>query len=245
VFKVRERDRVREELLRRAEADAGVVGAAVTGSYVADGGDEWSDVDLALSIRGELGPALERWTRLLSEEFVAIHHWDLPWGSTVYRVFLLPDWLQVDIAFTPEADFGPRGPNWRTVFGSTVEVGMTPPRDTRELVGYAWHAVLHARICIERGKPWQAEWDIARVRENVLALACARLGYPTRFAKGADLLPRDLTAPLEETLVRSTDGAELRRALRAAAMAFAEELERADADLAAKLQPMLAELTAS
>ena len=245
MFDVRERDRVREDLLRRAEADADVVGAAATGSYAADGGDEWSDVDLALAIRGELGPALERWTKLLYEEFRAIHHWDLPWGPTIYRVFLLPDWLQVDIAFTPEADFGPRGPNWRTVFGSTVDVGMTPPLDTRELVGFAWHAALHARICIERGKPWQAEWNIARVRENVFALACARLGYPTRFAKGADLLPPDLTAPLEKTLLRSTDQAELRRALRVAAIAFAEELERADAGLAAKLRPMLAELTVS
>jgi predicted nucleotidyltransferase len=245
VFDVRERDRARQDLLRRAEADPGVVGAAITGSYVADGGDEWSDVDLALSIRGELGPALERWTSLLYEEFGAIHHWDLPWGSTIYRVFLLPDWLQVDIAFTPEADFGPRGPNWRTVFGDTVEVEMTPAQSTRELVGFAWLGALHAWVCIERGKPWQAEWDIALLRENVLALACARLGYPTRFARGVDLLPSELTAPWEGTLVRSTDEAELRRALRAAAMAFAEELERADPDLAAKLQPMLAELTAS
>jgi hypothetical protein len=49
-----------------------------------------------------------------------------------------------------------------------------------ELLGLAWDHVLHARICIERGKPWQAEWLIAGVREYVLGLACLRLGHPTR-----------------------------------------------------------------
>jgi predicted nucleotidyltransferase len=88
VFTVEERDRVRERLLALAEADPAVAGAAITGSYVVAGGDEWSDIDLAFSIGGELPRALERWTKLLYEDFAAIHHWDLPWGSTVYRVFL-------------------------------------------------------------------------------------------------------------------------------------------------------------
>src|SRR6266571_3773650 len=128
MFTVEERNRVRARLLELAEADPAVAAAAITGSYVADGGDEWSDVDLAFAIRGELSPALEYWTKLLYGELGALHHWDLPWGSTVYRVFLLPEWLEVDIAFTPTAEFGPRGPNWRTVFGETVEVEPTAPQ---------------------------------------------------------------------------------------------------------------------
>jgi hypothetical protein len=74
-----------------------------------------------------------------------------------------------------------------------------------------------------------------------LALACLRLGYETRYARGADLLPPELTAPLEATLLRSLDEAELRRALAAAAGAFADELERTDAPVAAALKPMLLE----
>jgi len=101
VFAVAERDRVRERLLEIAGGDAAVVDAAVTGSHASGGGDRWSDVDLAIAVRGEMGPALERWTGLLYREFAAVHHWDLPVGSTVYRVFLLPGWLEVDIAFTP------------------------------------------------------------------------------------------------------------------------------------------------
>ena len=237
-----ERERVRKRLLELAAEDDIVVAAANTGSYVSGNGDEWSDVDLAFSIRGELAPALDRWTELLYQSFGAIHHWDLPFGATVYRVFLLPNCLEVDIAFSPEVEFGPRGPNWRTVFGETAELGQSLPPARDHLVGLAWHHVLHARACIERGKPWQAEWLINGVRDHVLALACVRLGYTARFAKGADLLPREVTAAVEPTLVRSLDEAELRRALAAAAAALAAELEREDAALAARLHPTLEEL---
>jgi predicted nucleotidyltransferase len=242
VFSPEEREQVRQRLLEAAEADPGVVGAAFTGSVVAGAQDDWSDIDLALGIDGELAPALERWAELLDRDFGALHHWDLPWGSSVYRVFLLPGWLEVDIAFTPAADFGPRGPNWRTVFGETVDVAPNAPVPQDELVGLAWHHVLHARACVERGKPWQAEWLISALRDHVLSLGCLRLGHITRFAKGADLLPPELAEPVEAALVRSLDETELRRALAAATEAFAAELERVDPALAAALQPMLAEV---
>jgi hypothetical protein len=241
VFTVEERDRVRERLLALAESDPDVAAAAITGSYAAGKSDEWSDVDLAFSIRGLVENALERWTPRLYDDFGALHHWDLPWGSSLYRVWLLGSGLEIDIAFTPAGDFGPRGPNWRTVFGETVEVPAGPAPDQRELVGQAWHHVLHARICIERDQPWQAEWLINRLRDYVLTLACLRLGLPARFAKGADLLPVEVSGPVEGTLVRSLDEAELRRALAAAAGALLAELERTDEDLAASLRPVLEE----
>lgn len=62
------------------------------------------------------------------------------------------------------------------------------------------------------------------------------------YAKGAHLLPGHLTAPLETTLVRSLDEAELRCALDAALTALTAELERTDPVLATRLRPMLAEL---
>jgi predicted nucleotidyltransferase len=243
MFVVEERDLVRQRLLDLAEGDAGVVAAAVTGSYAAGAADDWSDIDLAFAISGELQPALEHWTEILYRDFAALHHWDLPFGSTVYRVFLLPACLEVDIAFTPAAEFGPRGPNWRTVFGQTVEVAPGPPSRRDDLVGLAWHHVLHARVCIERAKPWQAEYWISGVRDQVLALACMRLGHTTSYAKGAHLLPPEVTAPLEATLVRSLDEAELRRALAAAGSALTAELERTEPALSALLSPMLEELT--
>lgn len=166
MFTVTDRDRVRGRLLELAEEAPDVAAAAITGSYVADGGDAWSDIDLAFGIRGDVASALAKWKDVLYGEFGAIHDWDLPWGSTVYRVFLLPDWLQVDIAFIPESDFGPRGPNWRTVFGEALEPQQPglPSRD--ELIGWAWVLARHAHTSIQRGKPWQAEWSISGVRDK-------------------------------------------------------------------------------
>lgn len=232
---------MRGRLLELAEADPDVAGAAITGSFAVDGGDEWSDIDLSYGIRGELAPALERWTEVLCSEFTAIHHWDLPAGSTIYCVFLLPEWLQVDISFTPAADWGPRGPNWRTVFGETVDMPM-PQASLDEFVGWAWVLARHARACLDRKRPWQALWCINSVRDNVLALAALRLGYPARYARGADLLPAEVTEPLRHTLVRSLDYAELHRALGGVNDVFAAELERADPALWTRLAPMLYEL---
>lgn len=242
VFDAGERERVRERLLLLAGVDPAVVGAAMTGSEAVGAADRWSDLDLAFAVDGEPGPVLERWTATLYEDFSARHHWDLPSGSTIYRVFLLPGWLEIDIAFTPAGEFGPLGPAWRTVFGPTVPLRQGDPPGHDHLVGLAWHHALHARTSIERSRYWQAEYWISAVRDQVIALACLRLGHPTAHAKGAHLLPQNLTAELHQTLIRSLDDTELRRALAAVLTALARELERTDRALSARLEPMLAEL---
>jgi hypothetical protein len=235
-----DRDRVRERLLDLAQADPGIPAAAVTGSLAAGAGDRWSDLDLALAVRGSLAGALARWTGLLYGEFGALHHWDLPSGTSVYRVFLLPGGLEVDLGFSPEEEFGPRGPNWLTCFGAPA-TGLRPvaPPDRDELAGRGWHHVLHARASIGRRRYWQAEYWISAVRDQVVALACLRLGCPPFHAKGAHLLPAPVTAPLEAALVRSLDEPELHRALAAATAALLAELKRSDPSLTARLRPVL------
>jgi hypothetical protein len=242
MFTVEERDRVRQRLLRLAAADPAVVSAAITGSHATGSSDSWSDIDLAFAVPGRLDAAMERWTARMYQEFAALHHWDLPAGSTIYRVFLLPGCLEVDIAFTPVAEFGPLGPSWRTVFGQAAAPAPTASPGHDDLAGLAWHHALHAWVCIRRRRWWQAEYWISATRAQTLALACLRLGYPTSYAKGAHLLPAHLTAPLAETLVRSLAEAELRRALNATLATLAAELHLTDPALAARLRPVLTEL---
>lgn len=243
MFSRGERDKVRDCLLELARADAGITGAALRGSLATGSEDDWSDIDVAFAIGGDLGPVIARFTAKLYGTFGAIHHWDTRWGPILYRVFLLPHWLEVDIAFTPASEFGPRGPNWRTLFGDTVPFKPVAPPRAEDLAGRAWHHVRCARAQIERGKPWQAEWLISGIRDNILALACLRGGEVPRQARGADSLPRGVTHAVEEALVRSLDEVELRRALRAAANALAAELSRTNPTLASRLAPMLRELT--
>lgn len=242
MFTVEERDRLRGRLLARAETDETVVGAAFTGSYAVGEGDRWSDTDLVLAVRGDLAPTLRRWTEWLYDDLGARHHWDLPVGAAVVRVFLLPGWLEIDLTFAPEDGFGPRGPQWRTVFGRprTLEPFAAPDGDT--LVGLLWHHALHARVCVERGRWWQAEHWISGLRDHVITLACLRLGHAHAYAKGAHLLPDDLSAELERSLVRSLTATELDRALTAAIGAATAEVERSRPGLAPRLAPMFAEL---
>ncbi len=234
-----ERRRVRDLLLAAAAEDPGITGAAVIGSDARDAADAWSDVDLAFAVRGEPDPVRRRWTARMEREFAAVHHWDLPSGSSVYRVFLLPGWLEVDLAFTPEEDFGPRGPAWRIVFGPDRPAVPGKPAGPGHLAGLAWHHARHARVCLERRQWWQAEHWISALRDQVVALACVRLGHPSAYAKGAHLLPPEVTRPLADALVRSLDETELRRALGAAAACLADELDRAAPGLGARLRPML------
>lgn len=247
MFTVEERDRLREWLVARAEADAAVVGAAFTGSYAVGAGDRWSDTDLVLSVRGEVADTVARWTRWLTAELGALHHWDLPVGTGTVRAFLLPGWLEADVTFAPEAEFGPRGPNWRPLFGTSQPLRPYRDSDPDLLTGLLWHHALHVRICLARGRLWQAEHWIGAMREHLLTLACLRLGLPTAHAKGAHLLPDEVTDPLAATLVRALDAAEIHRALRATLTAAGAELALADpqtAAAAARLEPLLAELAA-
>jgi hypothetical protein len=239
MFAVEQRDVMRDRLLSLADGDAAIVGAAVTGSHAADGGDRWSDIDLVFGIEGALDTTMHRWTEMIYHDFDAVHHWDLPAGSAVYRVFLMSNGLEADVAFVPAAEFGPHGPSWRTVFGHPAPEKPAPAASRRTLTGLAWHHALHAHVCIQRRRWWQAEQWISSLRGQILALACLRLGHPTGYAKGAHLLPAAVTAPLTSTLVRVLDEAELLRALHAATSALTTEISLVDPALSSRLAPIL------
>jgi hypothetical protein len=245
VFTVDERERLRARVVAYAEADALVTGLAFTGSAADADGDRWSDTDVVLAVRGDVGAAVARWTAWLGEEFGVLHHWDLAAGPGVIRVFLLPGWLELDLTFAPEAEFGARGPQWRTVFGEARPLDAFPAPDRGTLAGLIWHHALHARICVRRGRWWQAEHWISALRDHVITLACLRLGIPCAYAKGAHLLPYEMTRSLEATLIRSVTEPELERAFAAAVGVALGEVAHVDSALAGRLRPMLADLVAA
>lgn len=245
MFAPAERDRVRSRLIAFARNDDAVAGAAFTGSYGAGAEDRWSDTDLVLAVAGDLSATVSRWTRWLGDEFEVLHHWDLTSGPSVIRVFLLSGWLEIDLTFAPEAEFGPRGPQWRTVFGHAMPLDPFVAADVNAVVGMVWHHFLHAWICLQRERWWQAEHWISALRDHVIALACRRLGHANAVhAKSAHLLPSEVTSPLEATLVRSLTETELHRALAATITVVIRELELIDDQLAKLLHPMLTSLVA-
>ncbi|MDQ6637688.1 MAG: hypothetical protein M3Y62_07880 [Candidatus Dormibacteraeota bacterium] len=122
VFKAEDRERVRSRLLEWARADKLITGAAITGSGAQGGEDDWSDIDLIFGIEGaDPMTVLGDWTRRMQGEFEALDLFDLRSGATIYRVFLLPTGLEVDLAVAPAAEFGATGPHFRTIFGAGVD----------------------------------------------------------------------------------------------------------------------------
>jgi hypothetical protein len=246
MFTAEQREHVRQRILELARSDLRVTAGALTGSLALGGGDRWSDIDVAFGIAAGIAPeaVLDDWTAVFAREWGVLDQFDLRYGSSVYRVFLLPSGLEVDVAATPAEDFGARGLNFRALFGPTRQVPATPQPSASSLIGLSWLHVLHAHASIERHRPWQAEYWIGGIREHTLALACLRLGEDAREGRGIDRLPSTVTDPLADTLVRSLGEPELRRALAAATRGLLGELEAWDPMLCARLSPLLHEFGA-
>jgi len=243
VFTVAERDRVRDALLEMARADPRIVAAAAVGSLAGGGGDRWSDLDLTFGVAEgtTVAEVLAGWTAELDRRLGATVLFDLSVLSTVYRVFLLPGGLQVDLSFTPGPEFGALGPRFSLLFGETVEREFLPQPPPRHRLGLAVHHALRARLCVERDRPWQAEHWISAARDEALSLACLRLGLPAAYGRGVDDLPAALTAQAEAALVRSPRRQELLRALGAAVDALLREAD-AVPDLGPRVAPLLRHL---
>jgi hypothetical protein len=218
MFAVEYRTRVRDRIIEMARHDPRIESAAAVGGSTRDDADRWSDLDLTFGLVPDASPdeVLADLTRLMRDELDAVTLFDLPFQSSIYRVFLLPGTLQVDLSFTPGADFGAIGPRFALLFGKASEKEWPKPESAQHLFGLGVHHAVRGRYAIERGRWWQAEYWVSAVRDHALMLACRRLGLESGFGRGFDALPSELTAEAEHALVRSTDRGELLRALRAA-----------------------------
>ena len=244
MFTSEERDRLRSDLLEYAASDRRISGAAITGSAAAGLEDRWSDIDLAFGVENaaELPNVLSDWTAHMYHQHLALHHLDVRSGAWIYRVFLLPSTLQVDLAFVSATEFRALAPTFRLMFGEANEPRHVPPPPPGDIIGLGWLYALHARSCIARRNLWQAEYMISGIRDNALALACIRHGLPAVHGRGMDLLPSGVAAQFEGSLVRQLDTAELSRAFRVVVGGLLREIRCVDEELAERLQETLTRL---
>jgi hypothetical protein len=244
MFTLEERNRLRTGLLEYASKDPRISGAAITGSAAAAREDRWSDIDLAFGVSdaAELPNVLSDWTAHMYDQLLALHHLDVRSGGWIYRVFLLPSTLQVDLAFVSATEFRALAPTFRLIFGEANESRHVPPPPTGQIIGLGWLYALHARSCIARQNLWQAEYMISGIRDNALALACIRHGLPAVHGRGMDLLPTGVIAQFEDSLVGQLDTAELSRAFRVVVHGLLGEIRCVDEQLAGRLQETLTRL---
>ena len=240
MFSIEDRDRVREHVLALAEADPRVVAAAVVGRLADGAGDRWSDLDLTFAVADTvpLDDVLGDWTRRVAADLDGVHLFDLPAGAAIYRVFLLPGCLQVDLSFAPASSFGARGPTFRLLFGSAVDLPQAPQASADDVFGLGVHHAVRARFSIERGRWWQAEYWISGVRGQAFLLACRRRGLDGGHGRRFDELPPEVLALFVPALVRSLEPEELGRALAGAISILQQESAEA-AELAAAVESRL------
>jgi hypothetical protein len=242
IFSAQDRDRVRDRVLEWAQSDPRIVAGAVVGSLAHQPGDRWSDLDLTFAVEEgvSIQAVLDDWSARLADEFDAVRLFDLPSAGAIYRVFLLRGCLQFDLSFSPAGQFGAIGTNFRLLFGIAIEKPFVDPSSARELFGYAVHHAIRARVCIERGRYWQAEYWISSLRDHGMSLACRRLGLPAHYGRGFDDLPDEVRRGFADALVSSVQREELIRGLHSAVEALLREGEEAG-DLPAKSGPQLRE----
>jgi hypothetical protein len=227
------------------------------GSFAVDSADRFSDVDLTFGIADhvQVADVLDDWTRTLIDELDAVRLADLERGPTTYRVFLLPETLQLDLSMTPAARFRPAGPRFRLLFGETAtgdpEVPTQPvtgdlfiptPPVAEAIFGWGVIYALHAHACIGRRRLWQAEHYVGAVRDHALSLACLRHGLPAVQARSYDDLPAETLARFEDAHVGSVEPATLRAALAVSVLTLILESVEAHLPHADVVAERLAEL---
>ena len=226
MFTVEQREALRERVVSLGMQDERVVAGALVGSLAVDRGDRHSDLDLTFAIADDVPVAevLDDWSRTFAGELDAVALVDLERAPTTYRVFLLPDALQLDLSMTPAPAFRPGGPRFRLLFGTAaaadpstpIAVGalsIPTPAVATDIFGWGTIYALHARACIERGRLLQADHYVAAVRDHALSLACLNAGVIEVQARGYDDLPTETTARFADTHVAAIEQDALRAAL--------------------------------
>lgn len=244
MFTPEERAALRQELIAQAQADPRITGGAVTGSASEHREDDLSDIDLAFGVspHANFGEVVADFTESMFAEHGAVHHLDVNAGSWLYRVFLLSNTLQVDLAFAPAQDFGAKAPTFKLVFGESQTLPPRASPSADSIIGMAWLYSLHVRSSLARGKLWQAEYMLSGMRDQVLALACLGSGLPTSEGRGFDQLPAEFLCRMESGLPTGLDLLALRAAWRAVSHELICKVELARPELAEKLRPTLLEL---
>lgn len=107
----RQREQTAERVAALLAADARIEGVVLVGS-MAGIPDRWSDIDIEVVVGDAADPSVlaTEWTSRLYDELPVVHHFQVAFGATLVRGFLLDSLLEVDLSFTPAAQLTIWGP---------------------------------------------------------------------------------------------------------------------------------------
>jgi hypothetical protein len=251
IFTPDQREQLLNQLISAAENDRNLCAAAHTGSAASLRLDRWSDIDLALCLRPTAShdqvvhdQVLKEWTERLYQDHGAVAHVDVMRGTTLFRVFLLKNTLQVDLAFWSADEFAAIGPNFKLIFGEANPPRPSPPQNPQALIGMAWLYALHVRSSLARGRTLQVEYMLSGMRNHVFELTCLRCGVIANQGRGLDDLPPTERDAAAGCVPRSLEPQELKHAFQNTMQALLKEIRHVDAEQEVRLSAPLNALTA-
>ena len=215
MFTISYRNEVREKIITKAKADERIVSAAAVGSYAKGTVDQWSDIDLTFGVDESFTiiSLLDSWTEYVVQEFSGVFLLDVKRGNTIYRVFVLPGCLQLDLSFSPAKEFGADGPHFHLLYGKKYIKPQPKSQQSNEIFGWMLHHILRARFCVERKRLWQAEYWISEARNYALKLACISRALNTEHGRGFDDLPHEILDLFKTSFITNLNREEFLRVI--------------------------------
>ena len=215
MYSIEERNNVQNSIIALAKNDVRITDCAIVGSESVQKQDVWSDIDLSFGFKNgsDISKILEDWNKVMGNEFNAHVLFDLNYRESIYRVYLLPNALQVDLSFTNTDKFGAITDKFKLLFGKSNEREQKQPPDQKTVFGYGVLYALKARCSIEREKFWQARYFLEKLRENLMILKCTIEQLNPFDGRGYDELPKKFLDRISKSFQASLKSSELKQSL--------------------------------
>ncbi|WP_299903316.1 hypothetical protein [uncultured Aquimarina sp.] len=216
MYSKKDRIEVQEAIINFAKSDSKIIDCAIVGSESVGNDDKWSDIDLTFGYENEAdaNQVLREWSKMMSESFDANRLFDISYKESLYRVFLLPNGLQVDLSFTPSKYFGAITDKFKLIFGQEKEREFKSLPEINLIAGYSILFALKTRTSIERENYWQAEYYLSKCRENVMVLKCLKESKNPFDGRSFDNLPNDFLRQMQNCLLIELSRVNLRTSLK-------------------------------
>ncbi len=215
MYSIEDRNSIQNSIIALAKNDDRITDCAIVGSGSIEQQDVWSDIDLSFGIENgsDISNILEDWNNVMGNEFNAHVLFDLQYKESIYRVYLLPNALQVDLSFTRTEKFGALTDRFRLLFGKNNKREQKLPPDQKTVFGYAVLYALKARSSTERGRIWQANYFLEKLRENLMILKCTIDQLNPFDGRGFDRLPEDFLNKISKSMGTKLTSSELKYSL--------------------------------
>ncbi len=237
------REATLDRLLAALQNDKRLAGLLIVGSGAEGFEDAHSDIDLCAvtTAADDVRSVSQKWGVKICEMLPMFHSLEIPRAPNIYLwVFLLENFLEIDLCFLCLDDLRATRNRWKTVFDrsgriedilrSTWENRPKPNLEEvyRYRLGSIWHYVKHAVVAVQRNQPWRAVYELEQIRNQTIELRGLRGELETKRFRHVDQMSEDFLIEIEGTLVLSLSEVDIMNALKTATTCFFHEARHYD-----------------